>query len=238
MGALATVSSAPDGTDRYLRAGGWRSCGTVRVVPITAARAYARTVFSELLSTPGVQEVVLAGSPVGMMALHGGLEEGTYEIAEHVAVATGSSLYAVVQPDDLRWHVPSVRFDPQHSHVLAGFLASIQVAVSLHGFGRQHLSATVLIGGRNHTLAEQFAAELDLCGGVTAIVDEAEIPRGLRGMDGRNPVNLPPLAGVQLEMSPDLRDTDARDRMATALTAVVANLDQAELATYSTMRPA
>ena len=53
------------------------------------------------------------------MAIHGGLEEGTETMAEAVAEATGASLYAVVQPQTLWWHVPSIRYDPAESAALA-----------------------------------------------------------------------------------------------------------------------
>ena len=52
----------------------------------------------ELLATVGVQERLVAGSRVGVCALHGGLEHGTAEIAEAAATASGASFYAVVQP--------------------------------------------------------------------------------------------------------------------------------------------
>ena len=89
----------------------------------------------ELLATVGVQERFVAGSRVGICALHGGLEQGTAEIAEAAATASGASFYAVVQPDDLRWHVPSHRYDPALSDGLRAFLARIDVVISVHGFG-------------------------------------------------------------------------------------------------------
>ena len=60
----------------------------------------------------------MLGSSFGFLALHGGLEAGTAEIAQAAAVASNASIYAVVQPDDLRWHVPSHAFDPAQSDAL------------------------------------------------------------------------------------------------------------------------
>ncbi|HSF85006.1 MAG TPA: poly-gamma-glutamate hydrolase family protein [Acidimicrobiia bacterium] len=172
--------------------------------------------FGELLASPGVEEVFEPAGPIGIMALHGGLEAGTYEIARDVAKATGASLYAVVQPDDLRWHVPSIHFDPDRSPHLARFLRSAQFAVSIHGFGRRFLSATALLGGRNRAAAQLLAEGLEQRG-FTAIWDQDRIPRPLRGLHRRNPVNLPERAGVQVELTRDLRDPPVRQRLAAAL---------------------
>ena len=85
-------------------------------------RPYPAGMLADLLVSPGVHEhVVLAGS-VGVMAIHGGLESGTAEAALSVARASGASAYVVTQPDDLRWHVPSIRFDPDQSPNLRAFV--------------------------------------------------------------------------------------------------------------------
>ena len=52
----------------------------------------------QLLATSGVDERFVARSRVGFCALHGGLEEGTAEIAGEAAERAGASFYAVVQP--------------------------------------------------------------------------------------------------------------------------------------------
>ncbi len=172
--------------------------------------------FDELLASRGVREVYEPGSAIGVAALHGGLEAGTFEIASQVAATTGASLYAVVQPDDLRWHVPSTRFDPNVSPALRRFVDSVQFVVSLHGFGRRHLTRTALLGGRNHAAADGLARAL-AAQGFTAVSDPAAIPAPLRGRHERNPVNLPPAGGVQIELTPDLRRRPDRDRFAAAL---------------------
>ncbi len=83
---------------------------------------------AELIATPGVSERVQLAGRVGVMALHGGLEEGTAEAAEAIARSSNASIYTVVQPDDHFWHVPSVRYDPRESTSLSRFLEFIGLA--------------------------------------------------------------------------------------------------------------
>src|SRR5918994_1463776 len=119
-----------------------------------APTATLRNVLGDLLATPGVEELCELGSRFGFMALHGGnLERGTDTIARAAADRAGASLYAVVQPPDLRWHVPSVAYDPKDSPCLATFLAHVDTVVTVHGYGREGLWATLLVGGRNRPLA-------------------------------------------------------------------------------------
>lgn len=177
---------------------------------------------AELLAEPGVREIHVPGSGVGLMALHGGLEQGTWEIARDVASATGASLYAVVQPPDLRWHVPSIRFDPDHSEPLQRYLRSVDVAVSLHGFGRRGIRSTALLGGRNRALAVELAGALEARHRLRVVHAPEEIPSRLRGLHPRNPVNLPPRGGVQIELTADLRIGATRNRIAAALARALA----------------
>ena len=111
----------------------------------------------QLLATPGVEERCVLGSSFGFLALHGGLEAGTAEIAQAAAVASNASIYAVVQPDDMRWHVPSHAFDPSQSDALVAFLEHVDVVVSVHGFGGLRGDddrwITGLLGGSNRELA-------------------------------------------------------------------------------------
>src|SRR4051794_35035043 len=74
--------------------------------------------FADLLGHPEVRETLVLGSRVGFLALHGGLEPGTSEIAAAAAHRAGASWYAVVQPDHLRRHVPSTQIDPSSSTAL------------------------------------------------------------------------------------------------------------------------
>ena len=185
--------------------------------------------FDELLATTGVEERFVPGSRVGVCALHGGLEQGTAEIAETVARRAGASFYAVVQPDDLRWHVPSHRYDPAVSDELRAFLAAVDVVISVHGFGGVRDAddrwTTALLGGTNRELAAELGATLTReLPQYRWIGDLDVIPRHLRGLHPANPVNLVPLGGVQLELPPRVRRAGADyDALVTALAAVAAD---------------
>jgi phage replication-related protein YjqB (UPF0714/DUF867 family) len=183
----------------------------------------------ELLATTGVEERFVPRSRVGVCALHGGLEQGTAEIAAAVADASGSSFYAVVQPDDLHWHVPSHRYDPALSDGLRAFLASIDLVISVHGFGGVRDAddrwTTALLGGTNRELAAELGAALT-CSlpQYRWIADLDVIPKHLRGLHPANPVNLVTYGGVQLELPPRVRRAGADyDALVTALAGVAAS---------------
>ena len=162
----------------------------------------------ELLAHPGVEETCTLRSRFGILAFHGGnLERGTDTIATTAASRAGASLYAVSQPSDLRWHVPSVAFAPEASPDLARFVAHVDAAVAIHGYGREGMWTTLLVGGRNRPLAVRLAHALRgrLGDGFTVVDDVSAIPERLRGLDPRNPVNLPRFAGAQLELPPRVR---------------------------------
>ena len=146
----------------------------------------------QLLATPGVQERCSLGSSFGFLALHGGLEAGTAEIAQAAAVASNASIYAVVQPDDMRWHIPSHALDPAESESFVAFLEHVDVVVSVHGFGGLRGDddrwITGLLGGSNRELAARLAALLrDALPGYRWIDDLERIPAYLRGMHPDNP---------------------------------------------------
>jgi phage replication-related protein YjqB (UPF0714/DUF867 family) len=163
-------------------------------------------VFADLLSEPGVEEHVALRSNVGFLALHGGLEAATAEIAETAAHRANASWYAVVQPTQHAWHLPSHRFDPDASPLLRQVLEHCDVVVSLHGFGRADLWTSVLVGGAERVLAAQLAVELRRQLPAYDIVDDVNaIPPDLRGLDARNPVNCTRAGGVQLELPPRVR---------------------------------
>lgn len=161
----------------------------------------------DLLSHPGVEEDCVLRSRFGFMAFHGGnLERGTDDVAETAATASGASVYAVRQPDDLRWHVPSTEFDPARSDQLARFLDHVDVVVTVHGYGRQGMFTSLLLGGGNRHLARHLAGHLRTALPDYEVLDELEaIPRELRGLHPDNPVNRPPSKGVQLELPPRVR---------------------------------
>ena len=165
--------------------------------------------FGALLAHPGVEEIVELGSSFGFMAFHGGnLEEMTDVIAAAAAAAAGASYYGVLQPDDLRWHIPSSAVRPEHSEKLRAFLDHVDVVITVHGYGRAGFWTSLLLGGRNRDLAAALGANLR--GGLPAydvVTEIEEIPRDLRGLHPHNPVNHPPRGGVQLELPPRVRGT-------------------------------
>jgi phage replication-related protein YjqB (UPF0714/DUF867 family) len=162
--------------------------------------------FAELLAHPDVVEEQVLASPVGFLALHGGLEPGTAEIVREAARRSGASCYAIVQPDDLKHHVPSVENDPACAPLLAGFLAHVDVVVSVHGYwGHDELHAALLVGGGDRALAAALAAQLRAALPDYVVIDDLDgIPRRLRGLDPRNPVNRA-ARGVQVELPHPVR---------------------------------
>lgn len=163
--------------------------------------------FAELLAHDGVEEEVVLRSSFGFMAFHGGnLEEGTDAIAAAAAEAAGASLYAVRQPTDLRWHIPSTQVTPEDSPALAAFLDHVAVVVAVHGYGRAGMWTTLLLGGRNRDLAAHLAGHLrDRMPDYTVVDDLEAVPRELRGVHRANPVNRCAGGGVQLELPPRTR---------------------------------
>ena len=165
--------------------------------------------FADLLAHPGVEEACELRSTVGLMAFHGGnLERGTDEIARAAADQCDASLYAVVQPSDLRWHIPSTAVQPEESAALASFVDHVDVAIALHGYGRDGWWTRLLVGGRHRPLAAHVGVALrDALGehGYEVVDDLDAIPVELRGIHPRNPVNLPRGGGVQLELPPRVR---------------------------------
>lgn len=174
----------------------------------------------ELLAHPGVVEELRLAGPVGVMALHGGIEEHTAGLARQIADRAGASLYVVEQPSHLAWHVPSTSFDPRDSHRLTRFLERARMVLSVHGFGRPHLRRTVLLGGRNRRLASELATELARRTDLVVVDDLERIPRGLRGLHPANPVNLAERRGVQIELSASARGGAGRERVVAAVAAV------------------
>lgn len=166
--------------------------------------------FAALLAAEGVVERCELRSPVGFLALHGGLEKGTAELAAEAARRCGGSLYAVVQPDELRHHVPSHRCSPDESERFAAFCAHVDVAVSLHGYGGVRDSdqrwTTIAVGGLDRRLAAELAARLRTGLADYLVLDDLEaIPAAYRGVHPTNPVNGFRRGGVQLELPPRVR---------------------------------
>jgi phage replication-related protein YjqB (UPF0714/DUF867 family) len=163
-------------------------------------------VLGELLQEPGVVEDLDLGSRVGFLAIHGGLEPGTAEVAQAAARGAGASYYTVQQPDDLKWHIPTHTIDPGEAPRLAAFLDHVDVVVSVHGYWRADLRMAVLVGGANRELAAELGPLLRDALPEYEIVDDLDaIPVDLRGVHPANLVNLPRGGGVQLELPHPVR---------------------------------
>lgn len=162
--------------------------------------------FRANLARTGVAEHCALRGRVGLMAFHGGaLERVTDVVAREVADRIGGSYYLVLHPDD-EVHVPSAEVDPAHSPTLFEFVAHVDVAVSLHGYGRRDAMRTVLLGGRNRDLAGHLDAHLSAAlPGYEIVSDLVRIPKDLAGQHRANPVNRPRRKGVQIELPPALR---------------------------------
>ena len=189
-------------------------------LPGRAPRLVFVVVYARLLRCQGVEERVRLGSRVGFLALHGGLEPGTEGVAATAAAASGASSYIVTQPRALGWHVPSHRIQPGDSPRLDGFLEHVEVVISVHGYFRPEWTDAVYVGGANRELAAVLSVRLrEVLGDLPVVDDLGAIPRGLRGVDPRNPVNGTRGGGVQLEL-PHV----ARLASSGALTAAAARL--------------
>jgi phage replication-related protein YjqB (UPF0714/DUF867 family) len=166
-------------------------------------------VFADLLAEPGVHEIVELRSSVGLLAFHGGsLERMTDVVALDAAERAGASVYAVVQPPGLRWHVRSIDVTPDASDALRAFIDHVDVTIAVHGYGRDGMWTSLLLGGTNRELADHLADHLRPALPDYEIVHDLEvIPAELRGLHPRNPVNLPRQGGVQLELPPRVRGT-------------------------------
>jgi len=76
----------------------------------------------------------------------------------------------------------------------------------VHGFGRPAMMTSLLLGGQNRRLAAHLAGNLRRALPAYDVVDDLDaIPKELRGVHDRNPVNLPALQGVQVELPPRVR---------------------------------
>ncbi len=96
----------------------------------------------------------------------------------------------------------------------------------MHGFGGLRGAddrwITSLLGGTNRALADEAADALRRAlPHYNWITDMEVIPAHLRGMHPRNPVNIAPAGGVQIELPPRVRRAgDDYDALVTTLAAV------------------
>jgi len=171
--------------------------------------------FTELLDQPGVVEEVELRGNFGFLAFHGGpVERVTSLIAREAAAASGASFYSIDQPAERPLHIPSTRFRPDESDIFAQVIDHCDVVCTVHGYGRDMDKQYLLLGGQNRELASEMGTALSatLPERFRVITDIDDIPRELRGVHAKNPVNLPRQQGVQLELPPGVRwNWDARN---------------------------
>ena len=165
--------------------------------------------FDQLLAHEGVEEVLELRGTFGCMAYHGGgLEEMTDVIARAAAEMSNASYYGVHQPVGMEWHIPSTKVSPEHSQKLSDFLDHVDIVVTVHGFGRIGMWATLLLGGTNRDLAHHVGSHIRMRLPVYDVrTNLDDIPSELRGLHPKNPVNLPRRGGAQLELPPRVRGT-------------------------------
>jgi phage replication-related protein YjqB (UPF0714/DUF867 family) len=183
---------------------------------------------AELLAMPGIREESTLRSNVGFMALHGGSQDrGTDQIAGQAADEAGASYYAIIQPSWLRVHLTSRLHNPDDSTHLRSFLEHVDVAISVHGFGRDGFALWldsergmviepygpairgkqkgplrgIIVGGLNAELVDAARAIFEKRFNDYHVADE----RVRLGFHPDNPVNLPSAHGVQVELPPGLR---------------------------------
>ena len=167
-------------------------------------------------------------SAVGFMALHGGSQDrGTDQLARRAAEESGASYYAIVQPSWLRVHLTSRLHNPDHSEMLRSFLQRVEIAISVHGFGRDGFSVWVdpgrgpviepygpalrgqqtgplrgiIVGGQNADMLDAARRLFHDRFAGYHVADE----RVRLGFHPDNPVNLPSAHGIQIELPPGLR---------------------------------
>ena len=171
----------------------------------------------------GVREECILRSNVGFMALHGGSQDrGTAEMAGRAAERAGASYYAIVQPPGLRVHLTSRLHNPDHSASLQAFLEHVDIAISVHGFGREGFALWldadcgliiepygpavqgrqteplrgIILGGLNAQLLDSARRLFQGRFAGYHVADE----RIRLGFHPDNPVNLPSAHGVQIEL--------------------------------------
>ena len=176
-------------------------------MPAADTKATGPEAFAELLSRPGVVEVVDLRSTFGFCAFHGGnLERFTDQVASEAAARSGSSFYGVLQPAGMRHHISSKYVSPSVSEQLRSFIDHCDVVVAIHGYGLRGRWSDLLLGGTNRALAAHVARHVrDEIPYYRVIDDLDEIPKGLRGQHPDNPCNLSRSGGLQIELPPRVR---------------------------------
>ena len=95
---------------------------------------------------------------------------------------------------------------PEQSQALAEFLDHVEVVVTVHGYGREGMWTTLLVGGENRTLAGHVALDLrPALPDYTIATDLDEIRRPCVGRTPITPRYSAPRRSVELELPPRVR---------------------------------
>ncbi|MFD8807391.1 poly-gamma-glutamate hydrolase family protein [Streptomyces sp. NPDC059597] len=176
------------------------------------AREETTTERLRLDGTEFVLRLTPRDSRLGLLALHGGLEGGTAELAEEVAARTGATCLTFSQPAPPRRHISSHLLSKARSRTLEAFLSAVSLTISLHGHLRPATPDAIFLGGTNREAAQILAEALrTLTPSFTPVTDLTAIPSGLRGLHPSNPVNLTREGGVQIELPLTARTRGLRD---------------------------
>ncbi|MFQ5915576.1 MAG: poly-gamma-glutamate hydrolase family protein, partial [Nitrospinota bacterium] len=138
-------------------------------------------------------EVLERGSPVLVLALHGGAVEPGSDVLARAVAGEEFNFYAFRSLDPAKGrlhHVTSHRFDEPRCLALA---KGCRVALSIHG--HDGAPPWVFPGGRNGALRKMVMDAL-----IRRDIPVRFAPR-LMGLHRKNVVNLPRTAGVQLEVT-------------------------------------
>lgn len=150
-------------------------------------------------------------SRLGVLALHGGLEGGTAELATAIAESRGASLLCFRQPFATARHLASHRMAASGCPHLTAFLQHVDLVVSVHGHLRPGEDDQIYLGGSNRTAAELLARHLVAAvPEFVPVTDLSRIPPTLRGLRPDNPVNMTAGGGVQIELPLPARDACPR----------------------------
>lgn len=141
-------------------------------------------------------------SPISILAIHGGgIEPGTSELTQAIGSDYNQYLFEGIKTegDNFDLHITSHKFDEPQGLALA---TRSRLCLSIHGYAKPGKKSFCL-GGRNQKFALIIQSELLKLGSEF----EVEFPcKAYPGMHKNNIVNLCQEAGVQVEMSQELRD--------------------------------
>ncbi len=159
--------------------------------------------------SPSSREYRVKRGKTGVFAVHGGgIEIGTEQIVRNTAERTSCSVYIFsgrkkIGNNTLR--ISSIKFASLNRPLFSNILSHVERIVAIHGHNQN--KREIYIGGKNLELRAKIAEALK-----KVLLDYRvvkflhEIPNPVKGVYPNNFVNLPPEAGVQLELPRALRE--------------------------------